>query len=340
MPFFKYIYNETGDDQTAALYRYVTAFSQGMAWEKVLPFVEDAEDHYIRPVLGDTFYQELVDAIAADSLTAAQIAALAVLRPAVAWFTFEKTILGLAMSVSELGPAEAVDSDGRWLFPRQWVSEAGRLRAFRNGYRKLEDALRYLENNEADYSSWTSSTAYTKEVELFIPNATVLAEYMPLDAGRSVFVRLKPAIRKAELRYIKPVLGTALYDALKTLLRTPETAPSVAQAELLDHIRRALAEWMTTYAVPFFRLTWNEIGIIEPALETERSKQQAASQEAIAGLWQSIQEAGKGFLQTLKTFLDINAASFPEYADTKTPTAPLGQVDENGRIRNVVQFLD
>lgn len=340
MTFFKYVYNNTGDDQTAALYRYVTGFSQSMDWEKILPFVEDAEAEYIRPALGDDFYDELITAITADNLTAAQTAALAVLRPAVAWFTFEKTILGLAMSVSEMGPAEAVDSEGRWLFPRQWVSESGRLRAFRNGYRKLEEALRYLEKNQVDYSTWTDSTAFTQEVELFIPNATIMAEYIPLEGGRSIFVKLKASIKKAELRYIKPVLGQELYDAMKVIITTPNSTPTTAQTELIDHIRRCLAEWMMLYAVPFFRLRFNELGLVEPAMETSYNKQQPASQEAINGLWMSIQDAGKGFLHTLKNFLDANAAQFPEYTDTKTPARALGQLDDEGRVRNVVQFLD
>jgi|GEM_PF-3054481 hypothetical protein len=338
MPLFNYVYNNTSSDQTAALYRYCPAFSTNMNWEKVLPFVEDAEAEYIKPVLGDEFYDELITALAGTP-TAAQIAAIAVLRPAVAWFTFEKTLIGLALSVSEMGPAEAVDTEGRWLFPRKWVSEAGRQQAFRNGYKKLEEALRYLEKNEIEYSTWYKSAAYCKEVGLFIPNATILANYIPLDGGRAIYSRLRPAINKAELHYIKPVLGEALFNQMKNMLTTPASNFTIAQAELLDKIRLALAEWMLNYAVPFFRLKFNELGIIEPAMENGIGKESPATQEAVAGLWMSIQEAGKRFLLDLKTFLDSNADSFPNYTDTKTPAPEPSQEDDNGRTYNVVSFL-
>lgn len=338
MPLFSYVYNNTGTDQTASLYRYCTAFSAGMDWEKVLPFVEDAETEYLKPVLGDDFYDELITALA-GSPTAEQTAAIAVLRPAVAWFTFEKTLIGLALSVSEMGPAEAVDSEGRWLFPRKWVSEAGRLQAFRNGYKKLEEALRYLEKNEGDYPTWTASEAYTKEQELFIPNATIMAEYMPMEGGRAIYTRLKASIKKAELHYIKPVLGKDLYDEMKTLVATAGATPTAIQSQLIEKIRFALAEWMMHYALPFFRLRFNELHIIEPAMENGIEKQQPASQEAIQGLWVSIQEAGKRFLLDLKTFLDNNADSFPNYTDTKTPAGEPSQEDDTGRTYNVVSFL-
>ena len=287
MTLISQVYNNTSTDQTASLYRYCTAFSQNMDWEKVLPFVEDAEQEYIKPAIGEAFYDELITALAGTP-TAEQTVAINVLRPAVAWFTFEKTLLGLALSVSEMGPAEAVDSEGRWLFPRKWVSEAGRLQAFRNAHRKLEEALRYLENNETYYPTWYNSDAYCKEVELFIPNATVLGEYLPLESGRSIFVKLKPAIKKAELHYIKPVLGEALFDKMKQIRTTPGANFTLIQAELQEKIRFSLTEWMQHYAVPFFRLRFTELGMIEVAMENGIGKEQPASQELIFTLLSSI----------------------------------------------------
>lgn len=335
---FQYVYNKTGSDQTASLYRYCTSFEINTKLEKLLPIIEDAEREYLVPVLGEAFYQELVTAAHAESPTAAELAALAVCRRASAWFAFTQAILDLSIQVGAMGPGEPVDKDGAFPFSRKWVTEAAKRQAFRNGLQRLEEAGQFLENNAATYPSWKNSEAYTIRKELFIPSPTVLNEYIPCNrCSRAVYTRLRPLIEQAEIRYIRPVMGESFYDEIKLYLIT-EDSYSSDHVELLGQIRKALSLWLQQKALAAARLRIDETGLIEPKLD-EMGYNSPASEQAVTGLWFESRQEARLFTQELKNYLDSKADVFTTYADSKTPAGEPSQDNDNGTPSSIVSFL-
>lgn len=346
MPLFKQVYNPTSTDQKDSLKRYCSAFQPSMDWDMLLPFVESAELDYIKPYIGDTFYTNLVTAYEAGTMSTAQDVFVRMLQRSIAWYTLYDSITGLAISMSDMGPTEQVSKEGTALFPRQWVSKKGRLEAFRQANRRLDDALKYLENNAGDYSDWTSDTELQAKTRgLFFNNADELKQYLPTEVSRIVYLSLKAAIQEAERRYILPAIGKPFFDELKAAIQAaPATPLSTDQQTILDYIRHALVKWMQISAIPNMRLQLNEQGLVEPSFDLQENTR-PASEAAIRSLWINIQDAGTLFLNELKNYLEQNAATYPTYMasdayQNETPhTAFMDQEDEDGKDHSIVSFM-
>lgn len=346
MPLFKYVYNTSSTDQADALKRYCSAFQPSMSWTNLLPIVEDAELTYVKPYIGEDFYNELLAAYEAGTMTAAQTTMVRLLQRSIAWFSFYDALISLAITMSDMGPGESVDKDGTFLFPRQWVSNTGRAQAFRKAGERMDEALKYLEKNAASYPTWLNDTEIQEKTRgLFFNSAEQLAEYLPTKVSRIVYLTLQPAIKEAERRYILPTIGKDLMDELKAALQDVHTTPlSSDQEELLSYIRQALAKWALLCAVPALRLQLNDQGLVEPSFDFDQ-KTRPAREETTRSLWISFTEAGRIFLYSLKTWLDENAALFPTYLASSAyqntiPQAKwLDQEREDGSDYPVVSLL-
>jgi len=335
---FTAVYDQSSADQTASLYRYCTSFEISTSWEKLLPIVEDAEREYLKPAFGDTFYQALVTAVTDPAPTPAMIAFMPLARRASAWFSFYQALHDLSVQVGAMGPGEPVDGEGRFPFARKWVTEAARLQAWRNAHQRLEEAMLFLENNADNYPDWKNSDAYTYRKELFIPSATILDEYLPCNrCARLVYQRLRQLIEKAEVRYLRPVMGETFFQEIKSYVASTDSMDA-DHLELLGYIRRALVEWVRKAALVHARLSLNEIGLIEPDND-DTARSRPAGDTAVNGLWNMSHRDGLYFLQELKNYLDRNTATWTTYADTKTPAGEPSQLDSDERPSSIINFL-
>ena len=97
----------------------------------------------------------------------------------------------------------------------------------------LEALLQHIENNLSLFPDYTSSAQYQQNRTYLIQSATVFDSFYPISGSRLVFSTLQPALREAEVRRIRPVLGLRHAELLADSL-TP------AQTTLLEVARRAL----------------------------------------------------------------------------------------------------
>ena len=345
MAFFKYVYNDDGSqDHTDALYGYCSSFDPSTTFEKVKPILIESDETHIRQVIGDDFYDELQAAYDADTMSAAQIAIILLLRKASAFFCYAEASKSFATQLSDLGPTEVIDSEGPSSAPRQWVQASAISTAFKKGHRRLEDALKYLEKHADNYPTWQSSDAFTRNYELFFRSGGELADFLPLDnCARIAYLRMRPGIQEAERRYIRPVIGAELFAELKSAIKLDEL--SELQKEAVYYIRWALSKWAVRCALPFLRLEISTSGLIEPGFDNGINKKPAASEPAVQSMWVSAQEAGEAFLFELKTFLDANADNFPtykashQYQEGKGSEGFMSQKDDDGKPYNIISLL-
>ncbi len=315
MAFFKYISDEAFPDDS--LKRYVSTFHGGMQWASVLPIIENVELTFIEKAIGTDLYEELSTAYTGNTLTADQAILVKKLQRSIAYFTAFQAGYDLLILLADSGQKEAASADGTAVPVRQWVHKKTLQTNFREGHKFLEMALTWLEANSTKFPTWEGSKAYLKSKELFFNNSEELGAFLPLWNGRLVYLQLRPFISEAEKRYIKPVIGIALWDELKTSIRDnlPDDLTD-DQKELLDYIRRALTKWALLCAIPFLRLVINENGLVEIPFDSDLGNR-TTSEEVVRSMWVNLQEAGQLFLLELKTYLDTSG-KFTTYNDSSS----------------------
>lgn len=315
----------SGTEEYDALKRNLSTFQVSMSWETLKPIIDTAELTYLLPTIGQELYDELNTDYAAypgAALAPGPKALIRKLQKAMAYFTWLTALPELITSMGDMGVKESTDTNSTALIPRQWTYKQALINSFKTGNLFLEQALAYLEANADIFTTWTESAAYTKSKELFFNSAQELEDFLPCKTGRIVYCQLRPFIRKAEKKYILPVIGKELFDELKTAI-VDRTLTEV-QKDLINEIREALSEWSLQYAIPFLRIEIVD-GLLEPALDTDGMFQRdKPSEDTVRSLWVNLQDGGRFFLTRLKTYLTQNIDDFPTYANSsayeqKTP---------------------
>lgn len=309
---FKYIYDNQSPEtsQDDSLKRYCSMFDRNMSFFDMTEIIEDAQRSHIEKYISKAFLDELNTAYAGTP-TANQLSAIRELQPAAAWFTAFEFMKQRVARISDMGVGETVSQEGTFLSARQWVTNDARREAFLKANRHLDRALAFLEDNKDNYATWTASDAYTDSKELFFNNSTELEKYLSNECERVVYLTLRPHIKEAELRYIKPVLGATFFDEIKTAITG---TPTTAQLALIDKVRWALARWVVVAAIPNLRLRINASGLIEPDFaNNSHNTGSKATEETTHSLWIDQQTAATYFTDSLKAFLQEKVDDYPTY---------------------------
>lgn len=223
---------------------------QTMNWRTWRPFVQQAEMLYIVPAIGQELYDELDQNTNPDELTGTL---LTWLRMAVAEYADLLGGMRLVLHTSDAGKQSPSASNMQ--APGKWMIVAARKESINKADLALENALRYLETNKAQFATWRNSGSYTLSRELFISSATELTTFFPAARqSRRIYLALRDYLVKAEKFYLKPLIGDALYNNWKARLaaNTPGWTPEETQA--LELLRFALAHRAFSESITFLNI--------------------------------------------------------------------------------------
>lgn len=140
----------------------------------------------------------------------------------------------------------------------------------------------------------------------FIDDTTELQKYVPisLDLGYEL---IRPDVDRAMVRYIKPLLGSAILSELKEAAEL-----SSIEEELIEYINRAAAPLAVWLYSKKGGVTIDSSGVYKPKNENRWNLSEAEQKQ----LEQSYLADGVDALDDLLNFLDENIASFPTYANS------------------------
>lgn len=334
----------TGSPASDALKTHVAAIQAGMNFDTISPVIEAAELTYIEPSIGPELYKELITAFNAySSASDKQKELITALQKGLAFFVWHESSKELLTSLSDLGAHETRDTLGVVTGPRQWTYKQVLKDSFRKGNFFLDRALGILEKEKASFSKWTSSDTYKKSKSLFFTSSTELSNLLPSAAPRVVFYQLRPYIKEAEIRYIRPLLGAEFFDELKEAIVGGTLDDK--QKAAIEKIQAALIKWTVICAVPNLRLNINREGLLEVTFnQDEIFQQERPREDSIRSLWVTLTQAGDLFLLELKNFLLQNIADYPTFeaaaeSELEAPFSGIITQGEDGEFRSVYGFI-
>jgi hypothetical protein len=132
------------------------------------------------------------------------------------------------------------------------------------------------------------------------------------------FDSLTPYIDAAEIEYIKPLLGDALYAALVASYNGTIASPYIA---LLPYVQRPLAYYTIYNALPFLNATISDMGVQEQ--QSREGTSTPARQWAYEQLRRENIRNADLFAEDLLAFLEANKSTYTTWATDTTKTKAL-----------------
>jgi hypothetical protein len=284
--------------------------------ENWFPYIEEAQETFIRPVLGDPLYRQLQET--ADPTTRepekqpldpSLVELLDLMRKPLALYALWLGADEFGVSVSSQG-IQVIETQTHKTAPQYRVQNL-KENWIRRANTSLDLVLKFLDEHRADYPSYICQDA-----ELFLRNTLEFNSEVDIRESRRVFVALKPVIRSVERKYIRPALSAELFDELKTALKSNAELTNDQKA-LMDLIRPALAHLTMARALLEISIDILDWGIFDTAGNTftNVSSKQSSNKDRIALMAEANQRDGEAELKALQQFLDEIASEtvYPLY---------------------------
>lgn len=292
--------------------------NHSMAWLELLPYIEQATDLFVMPYIGQALYDAIVDEYqqATPNLNAKQARFLELLQRAVAYYTIFHALPKKLGVVASMGAVTNSPQGGA--MPVSMAAFKNQLWSVtKDADRFLDETLEFLQaevnDGNSDFDDWKGSTAYVEGKSDYFRSTKEFQGYHNICRSHRTFLALLPYIKKAQDKYILPILGKDQHAALVTAIK--DNTATEEQKSLIEAIRRCLAEWTIYMAVPALTVLIEEDGIKvvsrTDGMDIRSNIASAFFKEAAAGHQLAAEENARTFRADLIDFLFTNEADYP-----------------------------
>jgi len=284
--------------------------------ENWFPYIEEAQETFIKPVLGDTLYRQLQETANLIVREPEQkpvdthlFDLLEMIRKPLALYALWLGADEFGVSISSQG-IQVIETPTHKTAPQYRVQNL-KENWIRRANTALDLVLKFLDEHKVDYPGFDPQDA-----DLFIRGTIEFNSEVDIRESRRVFVSLKPIIRSVEKKYIRPTLSAELFGELKNAWKSNDEL-TTAQLVLLDLIRPALAHLTMARALIEISIDVLDWGIFDTAGNTfaNVSSKQASNKDRISIMAEANQRDGESELKALQQYLDETASEdvYPAY---------------------------
>ena len=288
-----------------------------------LPYIADAEELFIIPILGEDVMEFITNTINPKKLTEQDpvdagdtagvppdyaMVLLEKVRKAVALYALFLGVDEMAVSISAAG-IQVLQSDTHKPAPQYQIMNLKETYLSR-AHMQVDSILRYIVKNIAFLSGLTLPKS-----PYLIRDADQFQVYADIHSSRRVFLSLQGVIGSIEQKYIKPTLSPQLFASLKEEYQAGTLSPD--NQILYDMIIPALVHLTMARALLEVNIDMLDWGIFNNASNTfnSLSTKSIANKERISVMHDANQKDGEAELKMLQEFLDENAeeSKYPLY---------------------------
>lgn len=277
-----------------------------LVWDKVKPWVMNAQVTYIRPILGKDLIAELETAMDA-SPSAKQQELIDGIQFALGNLTMmDFAAINMGM-ISDSGTVET--QNGEMQSARQWVTVAQVKTMIQSGFRRLEECIVFLEENVADFETWKESVYYTEGRKRLVPNALVFDQFYKIGESAWLYYQLLPYLRQIEEGPVLSLLGSAYLAELRTKLASDGPTFSDIEKQLLSYLRNACSNLAISKGLPRLAVEMGPAGITLQRTNTSQSvtAMDPVSREDKADLVLQAYAEGQNAMQLAREYMYANA---------------------------------
>lgn len=319
---------------TAEIKKYLR-INANMKFENLQPSIQDAEEFFIKDLLGDLYDSFLADytdnttATGEDNgMNADNVALLPYAQRALAHYTFYLAVETIGVQIGDAG-IQQTSAQNSQPAPR-WKIRDLKMSYLSKADLHAEKLLAFLEENAAadKYGAWFADIdANTAMSGLIVHSVRVASKYIDISDSRRIFLKLQKRIRQLESLNVKNLICIDQYDELVTQLQTGSL--TAANESLIAKIEPYVAKRALYETLPSLRISITPEGIHLLSATDSATLQQSASDKEISDLRHSLKEGDLGFIsdeEALKTFITENISDYPLIADSPCySTSPISR---------------
>jgi hypothetical protein len=267
--------------------------------DTIMVAVPDAQEKYIRQILGDELladlelWYNLEDPTEMDHYTAL----LPYVQRALARFTIFVVSPELDVNVTSSGIG-VVSSDHLAPASSDRVAKFDKNNELR-GWDNVETLLRFLENNAADYPEWVASEGYTLSIRNLVNSATEFDRIFSIGKSRLMFNNYRPVMDDVDMLRIYPVISEDLFTRIITEIKAKNITSAVKA--ILPLLQRAEVYFAAVDKID--RSNYNGVGVEMNLTMLNRDIELYTSK-------------AKTYLSQALAIMNANIADYPEYRDS------------------------
>lgn len=291
-------------------------------YEKILPFIDDAQRKFIKPLLGDDYYTAFVTdytdntnpAGVNDGMDADNFALLPYVQRSLAHYAAFLSVPHLGTAIGSAGIQEQFTNNSR-------PAPAYKVRSLQLQYinqadQFADELLEYLEENASalKYGTWYADIdANTAMAGTIVYSTKIASKHIDINESRRVFLRLKKRILDIEKNDVKKMVCADQYDDFVTQIKTGSlTAANEALLELIEPYIAKKALYLT---IPSIRISITDEGITIHSSNDSVVQKTAAAREELKDLMNTLKESKmNGFdadFEKINQFIIENIADYP-----------------------------
>lgn len=300
----------------------------------LMPTIRLVEQQHIIPQLGNDLYTQLNDAYTAavDETTLSDLhktlldKCRQVIGPYLCYYYVPKS----EVKLSDAGAQRMETATNKTAYQNQVVNY--REQNLREAELATEFLLQYLDEKKTDYPSWAASTGFAKYKDLFIKSGTEFNENFTSQSPYRNYMAMRASMQDVEQISIRPLLGDALFAAMKLKDQTDPDTFTDNEKDLLKKLKKVIAYLTVANAIPFLnvRMDSNGITVIGSggrAQDDNKAKMQSADKTILDNLIEKCQAAAKSWINNVETFLLAKNEEFqtlrPDPLVTESQTTPI-----------------
>lgn len=320
----------------------VMPISTGLSWSKMQFPLQNAQDEFIQPLLGD----ELIEAIEAinekEEVTPFEKKLMYYTRKAIGNLAFFTNFDELNVRITDQGFQRQTSENGTFA-PTYKYQEDNLRKSFQNkGYNAIDEmlAMLFYDKTGTTYSILFKATdTYKKVAGSIVRSVEEVQMVYGIHYSYLLFLALKAKMDTIEELLLMPILGINLYNALKSYLKDDaedsvstwyEVGTEQVGSDVFKELRLRCGKVLTMKAVLEMLRTTGTItdrGVFYKADSTSSSFAESSQPDSDARLQLMINDAQKaldGFISSLTTFVNANLQN-----EENKITSPLHALDRD-----------
>lgn len=280
--------------------------------QSILPAIEQAEEQYLLPYLGEEILAALQIALDGGDLTGYDTTLenltklLPMAQKSITFYAAVDFIPESEVRFSGSGLHVPVTQSTKPASERQ-VKNLERI-YLKKGDFFTDKLLEFLETNKDVYPDWSNNAVvYTYAKEIFVQDSIEFSKYKDIAKSRRTFMTIRPFIKDAQESYIKPELGEEFYESL--LEKFMDGDLSSDETKLLAFIKPAVAHLAFYDAMPMLNFNF-EAGTVKLTSFVD-NKLNKSAEAMLSEIRQHSFELGLRKIKQLVDFLKENYEKYP-----------------------------
>lgn len=276
-----------------------------------------AEEDFILPVFGQTFFDEMVTAYEATLPTEKQSQLVVHIQRTVTEFAAWMAVDDFNVSFSAAGLVVTNDQQAGRAPASEARTEKLKESLKRRGFKSIDRMISFLEIYKADFPTWTSSSEYANQKKYFINTTEEFNAACNQEVPRFMFIKLLPFINQVEHASILTVTCKALFDEIKSQIVAGTVSSD--NETLLRRIRPAVANLAFSKAILPLGIQLDGFGLTmhNNSGSSFYRGSQPPDNSLILAMKDDREKDGLYWQQKLSDYLKENASTYPLYQDSE-----------------------